>query len=276
MSKFFDQYASILEKNLQKVRLKVDPLNKYAEDFAQYHGYEGYILAETKDAIKFYTNNQIVMIPKKAVVVENWKQGVTNFLQGAAGQQPVGATGALGSIARGVAGTAARAVFGPGVTGTGNNAAAQPTNAAPVNRSNITPVGPDLATGLTIPVKDKAGTALIVDSKGNEYYVLKIVLASNPNKILESKSFNDLLYKHAALVQEIAVNNPPGNPPGNPPPTKTGIRYVDIISKPEFRNESAYLTVMNVKTGALLGGYGFVIGIPNAPNTVAVAFSKQP
>ena len=95
MSQFFDQYNAILEKSLQRVRLKVDPSNKCAEDFAQFDGYVGYILAETDDSIEFFYDNQTVTIPKNAVVVE---QG---FMQGLAGNpNAAGKSGALGAIAR--------------------------------------------------------------------------------------------------------------------------------------------------------------------------------
>lgn len=268
MSKFFDQYSSILEKNLQRVRLKVDPLNKYAEDFAQYHGYEGYILAETEDAIKFFSNNEIVMIPKKAVMVE----GILSGLAGTAQPGDTSRGTAFGTIGRNIAGTAARAVFGSQVTGTGSNAQVQPVNtqnAAPVRQANVSNISSDLANGTAIPVRDDGGTAGIVDAKRNEYYILKIVLTQS-KRVLESKSFNNLLYKHAAFVQEATT------PPLSGGPTKNGISYSAIISDVNFRNESAYITIMNKKTNAMAGGYGFLIGVPNTTNTVAIAFSKQP
>lgn len=111
MSQFFDQYNAILEKSLQKVRLKVDPSNKCAEDFTQFNGYVGYILAETDESIEFFYNNNTVTLPKNAVFIEGLGDvakatgraigaGAGNFIRGAAGQNTgASVAGALGSIA---------------------------------------------------------------------------------------------------------------------------------------------------------------------------------
>lgn len=131
MSQFFDQYNAILEKSLQRVRLKVDPSNKYAEDFAQFDGYVGYILAETDDSIEFFYDNQTVTLPKSVIIAEYFGQnavnavgkgisaagtGTANFIRGAAGQNTGSSwTGALGSMASGAVkglGKAALALHG--------------------------------------------------------------------------------------------------------------------------------------------------------------------
>lgn len=120
MSQFFDQYNAILEKSLQKVRLKVDPSNKCAEDFAHFDGYVGYILAETDESIEFFYDNQTVTLPKTAVFVEDWKStlgtGAANFIRGAAGQNTgsslAGAFGSMASSAAKNVGKAALALHG--------------------------------------------------------------------------------------------------------------------------------------------------------------------
>lgn len=131
MSQFFNQYNAILEKSLQKVRLKVDPSNKCAEDFAQFDGYVGYILAETDDSIEFFYDNQTVTLPKSVIIAEYFGQnavnavgrgisaagtGAANFIRGAAGQNTGSSwTGALGSMASGAVkglGKAALALHG--------------------------------------------------------------------------------------------------------------------------------------------------------------------
>lgn len=98
MSQFFDQYNSILEKSLQKVRLRVDPNVKYAEDFAQYDGYVGYILAETDESIDFFYENNTVTLPKNAVIIEQENTGMRRFMQSAVGNAQGGKSGALGTM----------------------------------------------------------------------------------------------------------------------------------------------------------------------------------
>jgi len=99
MSNFSKNYTQIVESQLQKVRLKVDPRTKYAEDFAEFDGYEGYILAETTKSIDFFHNSTIITIPKKAVVIEGIGSalksaakgvytGATDFAKGAFGLSP--------------------------------------------------------------------------------------------------------------------------------------------------------------------------------------------
>lgn len=205
MSKFFDQYSSILEKNLQRVRLKVDPLNKYAEDFAQYNGYEGYILAETEDSIKFFTNKQIVMIPKKAVIVE----GILSGLAGTANAGDSSASTAVGTIGRNIAGTAARAMFGSGVTGTGNSNSGYASGSK--DAKDIQSVAPNKQPVIAKIPNDMASKSFaIVDNKGTAsflynnktFYISKIQLNNSSKKILESKDFNDVLRKHTKFLNE--------------------------------------------------------------------------
>ena len=224
MSKFFEHYNAVLEKNLQRVRLKVDPLNKYAEDFGQYDGYVGYILAETEDEIKFFSNNKTLILPKKAVVVEGLVSGIaggaTNFMQGAAGQAPKGFMGAAGSIARGVAGTAARAVFGPQVTGSsatpqaaaGTDAKQAAQNAALGKQVGMTKI-PQEMWGKSFNVKDKKGTAYIY-ARGKDFYITQIKLTNQSGRVLESKSFKDIADFYSCLFEQ---NAPTITVPSTPP-----------------------------------------------------------
>lgn len=293
MSKFFDQYSSILEKNLQRVRLKVDPLNKYAEDFAQYHGYEGYILAETEDAIKFFSNNEIVMIPKKAVVVE----GLLSGLAGTAQPGDNSAKTAIGTIGRNIAGTAARAVFGAGVTGTGGGyggAGAQANNAQ--NATLGKQVGmtklPNEMLGKSFKVIDKKGTACI-SQRGKTYYIVQIK-STNSSALLEKKNFNDILSKHMTFIEAstaapaaLAVPaTQPVVPQSTPPATNTpsaaskgGIRFVDIINDTKNKgliNVSVFITFMESSTKAVYQGYGMFTHIPDTTDFAIAFASVQP
>ena len=279
MSKFFEQYNAVLEKNLQKVRLKVDPLNKYAEDYGQYDGYVGYILAETENEIKFFYNNSTLNIPKKAVVIENM---VANYLQGAAGQKPVGALGALGSITRGVAGTAARAVFGPQVTGTSAVPGSDTNNSTQktptTSKDRITMISQDML-GKSFRVVDSKGTASFTGSSNKTFYILKIQLLNKTRNVLENKSFRDIANFYTYLFENtnpppIPPTNPPPIPPTNQPPQKAGIKFTDITSKPEFLNENALFTCMNIKDNSLVQGYGLLARVPNS-NDFVINFSAQ-
>jgi len=281
MSKFFEQYNAVLEKNLQKVRLKVDPLNKYAEDYGQYDGYVGYILAETENEIKFFYNSSTLNIPKKAVVIENM---VANYLQGAAGQKPVGALGALGSITRGVAGTAARAVFGPQVTGTSAVPGSDTNNSTQktptTSKDRITMISQDML-GKSFGVVDSKGTASFTGSSNKTFYILKIQLLNKTKNVLENKSFRDIANFYTYLFENTnqpppipPTNQPPPIPPTNQPPQKAGIKFTDIISKPEFLNENALFTCMNIKDNSLVQGYGLLTRVPNS-NDFVINFSAQ-
>jgi hypothetical protein len=248
MSKFFDQYSSILEKNLQRVRLKVDPLNKYAEDFAQYNGYEGYILAETEDAIKFFSNNEIVLIPKKAVVVEGILSGIGKVAAApfkAAGRVASGIGSAATNLAAGAAGTPqgtpiSRSVGSLGrqvvggvwntVTGRPSNpqpgAAADATAAAAAAQQNIAlgkQVGltkiPTEMAGKSFNIKgDRKGAAYIV-ARGKTYYVSQIKLTNGSGRLLEHKSFDDLFANQMMLLEAPQPPAPPVVPPVPPPNT---------------------------------------------------------
>ena len=53
MKKFEQALTAVEQKNnLKKVRLKLDPKIREAQDYSQYDGYEGYIISETPDAIR--------------------------------------------------------------------------------------------------------------------------------------------------------------------------------------------------------------------------------
>jgi hypothetical protein len=166
MSQFFDQYNAILEKSLQRVRLKVDPSNKCAEDFAQFDGYVGYILAETDDSIEFFYDNQTVTIPKNAVVVE---QG---FWQGLAGNpKAAGVSGALGAITRQGIGAGVNALKGAANFGsmlyTGqklfDNGTGSQFQGASAQRDKPVPAA---QRGKPVPGLDKFRTYNIKDSNG--------------------------------------------------------------------------------------------------------------
>ena len=103
MSSFFEQYEAVLSKNLQQVMLKVDPLNRTAEDYTQYDGYTGYILAETDEIYRIYIDGKIVDIPKSAVIVEGLKRVASDFVKGAAGYNTGTGSGAGGNIVRSLA-----------------------------------------------------------------------------------------------------------------------------------------------------------------------------
>jgi len=276
----------VLEKNLQKVRLKVDPLNKYAEDYGQYDGYVGYILAETENEIKFFYNNSTLNIPKKAVVIENM---VTNYLQGAAGQKPVGALGALGSITRGVAGTAARAVFGPQVTGTSAVPGSDTNNSTQktptTSKDGITMISQDML-GKSFRVVDSKGTASFTGSSNKTFYILKMQLLNKTRNVLENKSFRDIanfytyLFESNFVLPQQQKPQPPAPTTNTPPtstaplPQKAGIKFTDITSKPDFLNENALFTCMNIKDNSLVQGYGLLTRVPNS-NDFVINFSAQ-
>jgi hypothetical protein len=308
MSKFFNQYSSILEKNLQRVRLKVDPLNKYAEDFAQYNGYEGYILAETEDAIKFFSNNEIVMIPKKAVVVE----GILSGLAGTAPRDDASGRTAIGTIGRNIAGTAARAVFGTGVTGTGGgggggsgsqSSAAQ--NAALGKQVGMTKI-PDTMLGKSFKITNRKGIACIYQ-RGKLYFLTQIK-STTSGAILEKKNFDDLLssymtfYEAAPAVPAApapttpapttpaapavpaapAPTTPAPTTPAAPAPTvptKSGIRFVDITNETKNKgliNVSVFITFMENSSKAIYQGYGMFTHIPDDSNYAIAFASVQP
>jgi hypothetical protein len=195
MSQFFDQYNAILEKSLQKVRLRVDPNVKYAEDFAQYDGYVGYILAETDESIDFFYENNTVTLPKNVVFIEEkWErtkaagqwlgdkakavgQGAGNFIRGAAGQNTgTSVAGALGSIAGSAAKGAAnfgsmlytgQKLFDGNKQQTGNSTAS--TQAVDKTKS--------------IAVKNKNGNASITIN-GMDYGIINIKDANNKSLVM--------------------------------------------------------------------------------------------
>jgi hypothetical protein len=173
MSQFFDQYNAILEKSLQKVRLRVDPNVKYAEDFAQYDGYVGYILAETDDSFDFFYENSTVTLPKNVVLVEQNIGAPTRFFQGLAGVQPGGdkassgggLAGALGSIAR--QGTQAA---GSGLAALGRAGLAMhgiPSSAYSGNSSNASQSIPPKSTDQTKQSIDKTKSLLLKNKNNN-------------------------------------------------------------------------------------------------------------
>lgn len=198
MSQFFDQYSSILEKSLQKVRLRVDPNVKYAEDFAQYDGYVGYILAETDDSIDFFYENNTVTLPKNAVFIEGLGDvakatgraigsGAGNFIRGAAGQNTgTSVAGALGSIAgsaaKGVANLGSMLYTGQKLFDGKNQQADTPANSAQaVDKTK------------SLPIKNKNGNVSI-SINGMDYGIIDIRDANN--KSLVTNNNNNLILAH--------------------------------------------------------------------------------
>jgi len=188
MSQFFDQYNSILEKSLQKVRLRVDPNVKYAEDFAQYDGYVGYILAETDESIDFFYENNTVTLPKNAVIIEQENTGMRRFMQSAVGNAQGGVSGALGTMVNKGAGAVGNALKGAANLGSmlytgqqlfpmGNNQG-QRTGAAAVAK-------PAQAVDKTksIAVKNKNGNASITIN-GMDYGIINIKDANNKSLVI--------------------------------------------------------------------------------------------
>lgn len=88
MKKFEEAVMAIENRNnLKRVRLKLDPKIREAQDYSQYDGYEGYVLSETETHVVVQLNNRgRVTIPK--VVLEgklsNFIKGTGKFLKNAA------------------------------------------------------------------------------------------------------------------------------------------------------------------------------------------------
>lgn len=79
--KKFEQalFAAEQQNKLKRVRLKLDPKIREAQDYSQYEGYEGYVLSETETHIELQIKDKRIMLPK--VVLEN---KLTDFIKGAA------------------------------------------------------------------------------------------------------------------------------------------------------------------------------------------------
>ena len=195
MSKFFDQYSSIIEGSLQQVRLRVDPHNKCAEDFAQYEGYIGYILAETDKNVDFYSNNKIITIPRKGFIFEG-------VLTGLAGTAPAGDTSrrtAVGTIARNVIGTAAR--VGAGIYGVNLPAGQQAPvggGAAGAGAGIKLPASFDRSTG--VKLVDASGIATL-KANGASYGFTKITATNGSGLAIVPESFSQLLNFFTTLLE---------------------------------------------------------------------------
>lgn len=200
MSQFFDQYNAILEKSLQKVRLRVDPNVKYAEDFAQYDGYVGYILAETDDSFDFFYENSTVTLPKNAVFVE----GVGDFIRGAAGQNTGSSvSGALGSIASSALKGAAKA--GLAMHGIPSSAYSSSSNSAQSQQApspgSALKFPPMVDRSQAIPVEDKDGYATV--KVHNTLYGFSQIFTNNtPSITLQPESFIHLIDDQLNMISE--------------------------------------------------------------------------
>jgi len=70
MKKFEQALLAAEQQNkLKRVRLKLDPKIREAQDYSQYEGYEGYVLSETETHVEIQIKHQRIMLPK--VVLEN-------------------------------------------------------------------------------------------------------------------------------------------------------------------------------------------------------------
>jgi hypothetical protein len=185
MSQFFDQYNSILEKSLQKVRLRVDPNVKYAEDFAQYDGYVGYILAETDESIDFFYENNTVTLPKNAVIIEQENTGMRRFMQSAVGNAQGGVSGALGTMVNKGAGAVGTALKGAANLGsmlyTGQQLFPMGNNQGQRAGAAVAAQAVDKTKSLAI--KNKNGNASITIN-GMDYGIINIKDANNKSLVM--------------------------------------------------------------------------------------------
>lgn len=201
MSKFFDQYSSIIEGSLQQVRLRVDPHNKCAEDFAQYDGYIGFILAETDKSVDFYSNNKIITIPRKGFIFEG-------VLTGLAGTAPAGDTSkrtAVGSIARQAIGTAARigsAIYGVNLP---PGQKAPEAGAAGAGAGIKLPASFDRSTG--VKIVDVGGIATL-KANGASYGFTKITATNGSGLTIVPESFSQLLNYFTTLLEAAPTFTP--------------------------------------------------------------------
>lgn len=80
MKKFEQALLEAEQQNkLKRVRLKLDPKIREAQDYSQYEGYEGYVLSETETHVELQIKDKRIMLPK--VALEN---KLTDFIKGAA------------------------------------------------------------------------------------------------------------------------------------------------------------------------------------------------
>jgi hypothetical protein len=80
MKKFEQALLEAEQQNkLKRVRLKLDPKIREAQDYSQYEGYEGYVLSETETHVELQIKDKRIMMPK--VALEN---KLIDFIKGAA------------------------------------------------------------------------------------------------------------------------------------------------------------------------------------------------
>lgn len=79
--KKFEQALLDAEKqnSLKRVKLKLDPKIREAQDFSQYEGYEGYVLSETETHVELQIKNKRIILPK--IVIEG---KLADFIKGVA------------------------------------------------------------------------------------------------------------------------------------------------------------------------------------------------
>lgn len=210
MSQFLNNFTAILESSLQKVRLKVDPSNKQAEDFSQYDGYVGYILAETDKEIDFFFDNTLVKLPKAAIIIE--QQG---FLQGLAGTNGTAGNAAGSLVRQGLQGVG-RAVTGVAKAGLalhgidpskfGSGSASQPAQPAQPAPSSALKFPPEVDHSSAFKVIDVDGAAAI---KVNNvpYGFLSIQTA---NSTLTPESFEEILDNQLNILEQYPQLPPSG------------------------------------------------------------------
>lgn len=194
MSKFLDEFKTIVEKSLQRVMLRVDPRNRYAEDYTEYDGYVGYILAETDQSIDFFYANHTITIPKNAVVIEAAPGATSRFMQSLAGNAQDGKSGALGSIIRQV-GSKVGQVYG---LQPGQAQQAAPTTGSPGSNFRF-PDTVDRSQGFRII--DREGIATI-NVANKPYGFMQIAGVNNPALKLTAESYKGIIADELSVLSE--------------------------------------------------------------------------
>lgn len=177
MNQFKEAYRDALSKNLKRVRLKIDPKIKEAQDFSQYNGYEGYILGETDQFVRFFVikTDKIIKIPRivaEAVKKHNWfdrfAQGTgSSTLQNAAQGNWAGAAGNL-------AGKAAGALAGIGRAAIGLQQPVQKDREIRDTTPTIRLPDNTIAHNVPYSITGTAGALSFMNSDGETFYIVSI------------------------------------------------------------------------------------------------------
>ena len=201
MSSFFEQYEAVLSKNLQQVMLKVDPLNRTAEDYTQYDGYTGYILAETDEIYRIYIDGNIVDIPKSAVIVEGLKRVASDFVKGAAGYNTGTGSGAGGNIVRSLAQGVGQAYGLKTNVGPYQGLATPQSQNTAQQNSKLPSLPAEVKRDTSYLVNDVDGSAAITGG-GTVYHLTSIQAANNPSARLVAESFASLFDDRVSILEQ--------------------------------------------------------------------------